>query len=1036
MVKLSRKTLLPALESGPATVLGFGSRSRLSGAPVVEPVPDHLPPAPRPPAEHDVAWRFRILGPLTVERDGVELAVGPGKQRALLVSLLLDANHLVPLNRLVELLWEGEPPRSAVANIRTYASRLRVMVAGGGAERVVWRPPGYLFTAGEEEVDLLTYERLVEEGRKALARGDTAAAVSRFTAALGLWRGAAAEDVSRTHRLGSRLAGLDEQRVSLIEEWMDARLCLGDNREALGELRQLTGAHPLRERLWSQLMLASYRVGGTGPALQVFEEARRVLVDQLGTEPGPELAKLQTAVLRHDPSLLADTPPVDLAPVPRRPRWVPCELPPGVWLIGRERELAAIRAAAAVGDHPAGGDNGLAGSTGTEPRNGPVIVAIHGPGGIGKSALAVHVAHHLRQRYPDGQIYVDLHGSTTGLPAEDPLDVLRRFLRTLDADPEQMAMGSDEAAAHFRSLTADRKMIIVLDNAVDEAQVRQLLPSSPHALVLVTSRRMLAALDGPVHMELRPLSADAARVLLSRLAGGERAEAEPEELSRLAALCDYLPLALRVVGARLASQPDRPLSALSAQLSHQRGRLDALCYGDLAVRSSLAISYQRLVIGAELFRLLAGVHVADFCPAIASAILGRSKAATQQALDELVDARLLEQIRPGRYRMHDLVRLYAAELGSDRVGMEPALHRVLSRFVSTARRAVAVLHPGLQGDGTEEFVEAGECVSLDGPSQALAWLEAERVSMIEVARQVHDAEPSLARSVPLLAAALYPYLATHEYWDELGELGCLARTVAVRLDDRRAEATALACLAMVGRQRGRLAEAKEHLDRAIGICRTLRDHQALAALLSHLGMTCALAGDWEAALEHLRRSNDLHQMYGPRAGEGVARNDAAEVLCLLGRYGEADEMFAEALDIRRAVGDRLGEAITMTGIGKLACLRGAYDDAIAALSDALPHCAEFGARHYEWQALTWRAYAWFRLDRLDRAATDLGEALAMSRSRGNLRKEGLTARLLGVVWRRRGQAVRAAGYESRAAELFRDEHPQPAHDSIPFELWQ
>jgi DNA-binding SARP family transcriptional activator len=749
-------------------------------------------------------WRFRVLGPLAVERDGVELPVCPGKQRAFLVSLLLNVNRLVPVDMLMELLWDGEPPRSAVANIRTYASQLRTLVADRSVERVMWRPPGYSFAAGDDELDLLAYKRLVDDGHHCLAQGDTRTAVSRFGMALDMWRGAVAEDVDRTNRLGSRLTALDEQRVTLVEDWMDARLQHGDHRAALGQLRRLTGAHPLRERLWCQFMLASYRMGSSGPALQVFEEARRILADQLGVEPGPDLTRLRAGVLSHDPALLVDAPPVDLSHLSRGSRPAPCELPPGVSvLVGRDRELTTIRAAAMDHrDQPGSLESGM-----PTRRNGPVIVAIHGPGGTGKSALAVHAAYDLRQHYPDGQIYVDLHNADAGLSAEDPPDVLRRLLRTLDPGFEQVTVGSDEAGARFRSLTADRKMILVLDNAVDEAQVRPLLPSSTDTLVLVTSRRMLAALDGPVHLGLRPLSLDAARVLLGRSAGATRVEAEPEELGRLARLCDGLPLALRVVGARLASQPDRPLSALSALLSEHRCRLDVLSYGDLTVRASLAVSYQRLTTGARLFRLLGGVRVPDVGSAIAAVIVDQATIATEQALDELVDARLLERTRPGRYRMHDLVRLYAGELGAADGGIGPALHRAMSHYVKTARCAVASLRPGGYRHGTGDRVEAGEHVHFDGPTEALAWLEAERANMIEVSRQVHSAERDLANWVPLLTAALCPYLAFHQQWDQLGELGELSRSVATRLKDQHAGAMALRCLAVAGRQRGRSADA-------------------------------------------------------------------------------------------------------------------------------------------------------------------------------------------------------------------------------------
>lgn len=666
-------------------------------------------------------------------------------------------------------------------------------------ERLVGRPPGYLFIADETELDLLVYQRLVRDARKALSTGDKAAAVGGFEKALALWRGDAAEDLGRTVPLHRHLAALDEQRVTLTEDWIEARLDLDGHREVTAELKRLTEAHPLRERLWYQLMLAQYRVGGAAAALDVFAEARRTLVDQLGVEPGCDLARLHAAVLARDPALSSDRPAVDLSRSSHRPRPVARELPADPpMLVGRDRELATIRAAAASAES--------------------AVVAIHGPIGVGKSALALHSAHQLVERYPDGQLYVDLGGSATGRIAADPSVVLARFVCALDPEGEAPRDGCD-AAARFRSLSAGRRLIIILDNVLDEGQVRPLLPGAASALVIITSRRILAALDSPIHIELHQISQDAAELLLERLCGNERAIAEPDQLQRIARLCERMPLALRIAGARLVARPDRPLSSLTAQLSDERCRLDALTFGDLAIRSSLAVSRQQLTAGSRLFPLLSAVRVPDFDVAIVSAVLDDSTVAAELALDDLVDARLLDQVRPRRYSMKDLVRLYANELGTADE-MDDVLHRVISYYLRTARTAIALLRAGKPlPDETDQLPEEKREVRLPDATSAAGWLETERANMLAAARQAAHAAPPIATLVPLLASTLYQYLSTSEHRNDVSELAELSHQVAARLGDQLAEIVPHLCLAKAGHHEHKVAYAMAHMNHALRVCR-------------------------------------------------------------------------------------------------------------------------------------------------------------------------------------------------------------------------
>jgi DNA-binding SARP family transcriptional activator len=844
-----------------------------------------------------------------------------------------------------------------VANIRTYASRLRkLIVEATGQDLIVGRVPGYLVAAGES-VDLVQFQRQAEAGRTALSQGDAALAALNFGEALRLWRGTAAEDVERSAGLAAQLSALDGQRLLVMEEWVTARQGLRHDPELVTDLRRLTGRHPLREKLWAQLMTALYREGDPAGALEAFASARFVLGDQLGIDPGQELVRLQRAILARE-ELAHELPaPVSIASGP-----VPRELPAVAALTGRDKDFAMVLDE--IASHR--------------------IVAIHGTGGAGKSALALAAAHELASAYPDGQLYLDLHGATSGLPPQPVAAVLNRMLRTLGVAPGEIPGSVDEAAARFRSLAAGRRMILVLDNAVSEAQVRPLLPGSPACAVLITSRQLLAGLDQGVHLELGPLSQDAAVSLLRRLAGADRAAAEPGEVERMAGLCGRLPLALRIAGARLAARPRQRIADLNGQL--EQSRLDTLAYGELALRSCLAISVRDLSEPArKLFALLGLLRLQELRPLLAASLSDVELSPAHELLDELAAARLLEQTGPDEYHLHDLVRLYAVELArSD----DEALHRVFACYLTATRQADDLRRPGMRRGGEDEYHFALTAL-FDNPEAGLVWLHAQRANLLMLARQASE-YPAHDRFVHLLLLAMYQYLSTHWYWDDLMDLADLAATVAVRTGNVREEATAMVCQAMALRYQHRLPEALACLHRVRELRERIGEQGGVAGVLSHLGLAYAQAGDLAQALSYLDQSIERHRQLGLTIGTGIAHNDAADVLCQLGRLGEAREHLVASLRIRRQTGDRIGEAITLVGTGKVAVLQGEPATAIAVLTGAIGLCQAAGVPVYEWLAWLWRALAYWQLAEPAQALEDLREAARLCAARQDHRAAAVT----------------------------------------------
>ncbi|MEH1125396.1 AfsR/SARP family transcriptional regulator [Micromonospora sp. CPCC 206061] len=600
--------------------------------------------------------QFQVLGPVRLGVTGHgehRVAVGPRKPRAMLATLLLSANERVSLDRLVGELWD-RPPRSAVANLRTYASGLRrVLGEVDAGDRLVASPSGYLLRVEPHELDLRRFQTVTEAGRSALVRDDYPAAASRFREALDLWQGAPVEDVDPGPDLAIRIALLEEQHLAAIEDLVEARLAVGEHAAVTADLRLLVATHPFRERLHRQLMLALYRSGDAPAALAAYTRARAVLAEQLGIEPGVELAALHQAILRRAPDLSPPgepEPPV-VAGVPARASEPPRQLPPDpVTFVGRARELAVLRTACATADRPS-------------------VVVVHGPSGIGKTALVIRAGHLLASRYPDGQLHLDLRGDGAGAPGVDPAHALGRLLRGLGVPPGGVPDDPAEAAAMFRSQTAARRLLIVLDGAAGVDQVRPLLPAGPGCAVLITSNRPMCALDS-TRLRLERLGVADGMRLLGLVAGDERVAADPPMAQRLVALCDGNPLALRIAGARLAARGDWTLADLAARLADERDRLDELRADDLALRSSFWASYGELAgspdpddrAAATALRTVAVLRVPEFPGAQAAAMIGTSERRAVALLDRLTEANLLEAVTPTTFHVPDLLRLFLADL--------------------------------------------------------------------------------------------------------------------------------------------------------------------------------------------------------------------------------------------------------------------------------------------------------------------------------------------------------------------------------------
>ena len=883
--------------------------------------------------------RVRLLGPVDVMVDGGPEPVRGLRRRAVLATLALRSGEIVSTDRLVDAVWGETAPTTAPNTLQSHVSYLRKMLRGRA--RIVARPPGYVLNLEDDGTDVQLAERLLRQGTQS---ADPVRGARALGEALALWRGNALADVRGSAWLEEQAAALESLREQIKRGLFEARLAAGELGQLVRDLEQMAADHPLDEQIHAQLVTALYRSGRQADALAAYQRLRFTLADELGIDPGPALRDLETAILRQDPSLDTPTP----AAGPRAPTLsspVPAQLPPGTaGFTGREAQLASLDAMLPM---EAAGAPG-AGST-------VVISAIAGTAGVGKTALALHWAHQVRGRFPDGQLYVNLRGFDRCGPPVDPGQALRGFLDAFAVPPERIPADLDAQVGLYRSLLADKRVLVVLDNARDAEHVRQLLPGSPGCLALVTSRNHLTGLvatEGAFPVGLDLLSVPEARDLLARRLGPDRVAREPEAAAEIIERCARLPVALAIAAARAATRPSFPLAVTAAELRQATVTLDPLDGGDLAsdVRAVFSCSYCALSQdAARLFRLV-GLHPGpDITIAAAASLAGIPAGQAAVLLAELAHAHLLSEYRPGRYAFHDLLRAYATELAhiEDGDGLcGDAVGRVLDHFLHTAHIAATLLEPyfaPVDPVPPRPGVTVGEPVTTD---DALGWFTAERATLLAALRLA--AEGGFPTCTWQLAWASSTFLLRRGLWNDQAAACLAGLDAARRAGDAVGEAHMLLLLGLGYAWAGHLPDAAPHFRDALRLLETTGSylHSQMAA---HSGLNWIAEEQGRPAdmLNHAMRSLDLARAAGDRHLEAISLNDAGWSHALLGDYQRAIAYCERALAGSRDAGERNWESATWHSLGYVYHQLGNHSGAIACYERSLDLSRQLADRFNE-----------------------------------------------------------------------------------------
>ncbi|WFE39284.1 BTAD domain-containing putative transcriptional regulator [Micromonospora sp. WMMD998] len=892
--------------------------------------------------------RWSLLGPVQVTAGGRVLPIDRPQQRAVLALLLLNADRLVPLGQFVSALWADEPPASARTQVQVCVSRIRAALReAGAADLLTTQGGGYRLTVRGTELDLAEFSGAVERAGAEEAAGRRAEAARLLRDGLAVWRGPALAGAAGAF-VDAAAAGLEEQRLLAYERLAAVELGLGRFAATARTLRPLVTEHPLREPLVAGYLLALAGCGQRAAALRLYAATRRHLVDELGVEPGPELSGAHLRVLRER------TP---AEPAPAEPAGPPPAQLPGdpAWFTGRTAALRQLDGLLPA--EPAGAVGGGEGG----PGRAVVISAIAGTAGVGKTTLAVHWAHRVAHRYPDGQLYVNLRGFDLDGRAVSPGEALRGFLEALHVPSQRVPTDLPGQAALFRTLLAARRVLVLLDNARDDEQVRPLLPGSSGSLVVVTSRNRLTGLvinagAHPVTLDLLP-PAEARELLAARLGRG-RAVRETAALDEIVRRCAGLPLALAVVAAHAVGQPAVPLAALASELRNaEPDRLSALATGDPGtdVRAVFSWSYRALdADSARLFRLF-GLHPGpDAGRAAVASLAGLPPARVGPLLADLTRANLLTERADGRYAMHDLLRAYASELchGTDsETERTAARRRLLDHYLHASHAADQLLDP-YRLARPAALPPPGPGVTVGDRADhawATAWFAAEHHVLLACVEQA--AGTGLDRHAWTLAATLTTYLDRSGHWPELAAAQRTALAAALRRGDLAGQALAHRGLAIACTWSGEHEAAHRHYRRDLELYGELGDDTGRAH--THLGVSWVLArqGRLRTALDETRLALDLYRAADYRVGQAKALNNLGWMHARLGEPGPALHCCQAALRLHEETGDRHGAALTWDSLGYVRHGLGDHDRAADCYRRALALHRELGDRYDEAEVL-------------------------------------------------------------------------------------
>src|SRR3984957_8053094 len=982
--------------------------------------------------------RFRILRPLEVLSPSGWTAIGAPRWRSLLACLLVRPGQLVPTETLIDELWGDNPPSTAKNLISIYVHQLKKVIGDTEGQLLVHRAPGYMLHVAPGDLDLQVFESLAAEGSAALAAADPERAAGLLGEALGLWRGTLLADVAPSPLLANRADQAAELWLTTSELRIEADVECGSAIAVIPPLRGLVAEYPLRERLWSLLMRALEKVGRRSEALEAYGQARQVIADELGTDPGGELQRLYAELLAAD----ASTPPPRARPRPGRPaaraaagapdvsadgllvrypeatqkhaddddgdhadRERPDGDSPGTIAIGTIAEPAPTPAASAGPGATAVGtassiprpaqlptDIGdftgrethiahlcallLAGNPGSTPGAVPIAV-VSGAGGLGKTTLAVHAAHQVRAKFPDGQLYVDLLGATAQ-PAE-PGEVLARFLRDLGINGDKVPARDDERAALFRTTLVGRRVLILLDNARDAAQIRPLLPGSSSCAVLVTGRNRTSDLASTRFVDLNVLEDTEALALFSLIVGDDRAAAEPDATAEVLVACAGLPLAIRICAARLAARRQWRIATLAGRLRDQHRRLDELKTGDLAVRASFQVSYESIrtlshgADPARAFRLLGLWQGAAISLQAAAALLGEPDDDVAEMLENLVDVNLLESPAPDWYRFHDLLKVYAterAEAEEPEAARDEAVSRLLWWYLDTAQAAADTVSPQRYQVRYDPRASGHPPLSFASMETALAWYDEERANIVAATRQA--AAVGLHEVACRLPSNLWPLFNRRSNWADCVTTYRVAAESAAKTGDRLGEAWALSQLGYALASL-RDPEAFAHLERALTVRQEFGDTLGEAQTAIALGEHFRGREAGEDAIRYLRRAATLLEPMGATSLRSVALNNLGEVYFGLGDLDAAAECYLQALDVGREIGGHAaGHALA--NLGRVYMRQHRLDEAIARLEEAISRHRASGDRGGEAWALMSLGTAQAEIGRRTAARASLTEA--------------------------------------------------------------